>query len=104
MFWPSDFLLITLFAIHSVAATPEPEPATRPITARELYNAGTGKLRDGKLEEAQDLLRAAAQRNDDAIMPSAVYNLGHARYEIGERELLKTLASPQGNEVPTRAT
>jgi tetratricopeptide (TPR) repeat protein len=101
---PALMVLITLLCIRgATAATPETESDPRPRTALELYNAGTARLREKKLEEAQDLLRSAAQANDESVLPSAVYNLGHARYEIGDRELIKTLMSPDLNEVPKRA-
>lgn len=75
-----------------------------PRTARELYNEGTQKLRDGKLEEAQTLLHAAAVKNETAVLPDAVFNLGHARFEAGDRELKKLIAGgPQLRDTAERA-
>lgn len=75
----------------------------RPQTPREWYNAGTEQLREGNLEAARDSLRAAVGSNHDQVMPAALYNLGHVRYEIGERELQKILRDPSSVERPRNA-
>jgi len=90
--------LIAGFSRATFAASARP-----PETARELYNAGTKKLREGKLVEAQDLLRSAAGRNDESIVPSAVYNLGHARYEFGDQELKRMMGDPKSQQLTQRA-
>jgi hypothetical protein len=90
-----------LFASSAAIAAATNEPASPPPeTPRELYNAGTVKLRDGKLEEAQDLLRAAAASNNSSVAPAAVFNLGHARYASGDRDLQKQMKSPKWQEAP----
>src|SRR5882762_7423405 len=42
-----------------------PEPA--PITSREFFNAGSRKLREGKLREAEAFLQGALSRQDGRV-------------------------------------
>ena len=75
----------------------------QPKGARELYDAGTARLREGRFQEAQDLLRAAAASNDKVVVPSAVFNLAHARYDAGDQELQRMLNRSQLRDIPGRA-
>jgi hypothetical protein len=61
-------------------------------------------LREGKLEEARDSLRGAVATNDEDIMPVALFNLGHARYQIGAKDLKRLLSGPQAQDAAERAT
>lgn len=73
------------------AAVMKPEvPEKTPETAREFFNAGTGKLREGKWREAEGHLLSSLTTQDERVQPDALYNLGHARYELGKEELKKS--------------
>ncbi len=56
---------------------------------REIYNAGTQQLEQGKLREAEQLLESALARQAEALQPHALYNLGHVRFRQGLEELKK---------------
>jgi tetratricopeptide (TPR) repeat protein len=77
-----------LVAVAEGAAPVSPEPAP-PTTPREFYNAGTRKLREGKLREAEPLLESALGSQQDSLQPVALYNLGHVRFGQGLEELKK---------------
>jgi Ca-activated chloride channel homolog len=62
-----------------------------PITARDFFNAGTTKLKEGKLKEAEALLETALAKQSEATQPNALYNLGHIRYSEGIEELKKSM-------------
>jgi hypothetical protein len=89
-----------LIAAAGGTAPKAPEPAP-PTTPREFYNAGTLKLREGKLREAEPLLESALASQQQSLQPVALYNLGLVRFNQGVEELKKgppgrpTLASGQ---------
>jgi len=92
-------------AIGSTAiafATPAPEPPP-PSTPREEFNAGTHKLRDGKLQEAESLLETALASQDQRLQPPALYNLGHVRFAQGIEQLKKTGPAGQAAGAGQRA-
>lgn len=64
-----------------------------PKTAREFFNAGTAKLKEGKLKEAEALLETALAKQSEQIQPNALYNLGHIRYDEGLEELKKSMSA-----------
>jgi hypothetical protein len=68
-------------------------PEIRPQTARGFYNAGTEKLRVGKLDDAEVLLESSLAKQDGRVQPAALFNLGHVRFAQGAEELKK---SPDG--------
>lgn len=78
------------------ATSPVPAPPA-PVTARGFYNSGVQQLAAGKLTEAEAMFQSALARQDEAVRAPALYNLGHARFELGREELKK--APPAG---PTR--
>jgi len=83
------FLL--LVALTAVAATPvanAPDSAA-PANPREFFNAGTQKLREGKLREAEAFLESALSSQVERLQPPALYNLGHVRFAQGAEELKK---------------
>jgi tetratricopeptide (TPR) repeat protein len=89
---------------------PESCPAaeTALLSPRESYNAGTAKLREGKLREAEAALQAAVAGELEALQPRALYNLGHVRFRQGA-EALKESAGPdalpaQGGAAAARGT
>jgi TolA-binding protein len=75
-------------AITNAPAEREPEP----VTARELFNAGTRNLSQGKLREAEALLQSSLARQEPKFQPPALYNLGHVRFGQGKEELKKSLS------------
>jgi uncharacterized phage infection (PIP) family protein YhgE len=56
-------------------------------TPRQSYNAGTAKLKQGKLPEAEGLLFSAAASQQTAIQSKAIYNLGQVRFRMGVEAL-----------------
>src|ERR1041385_2693899 len=64
-----------------------------PVTARDFFNAGTERLRAGKLKEAEAFLETALAKQSDSIQPNALYNLGHTRYGEGLEELKKSMSA-----------
>lgn len=85
----TPLLSATNDATNTAALTP---PTPVPDTARGLYNAGTQKLDEGKLDDAEMLLQAALGKQDESLQPTALYNLGHVRFDQGAKELRKTPA------------
>lgn len=75
-------------ALAAAAPAPAPEPAT-PVTPREFFNAGTQKLHDGKLREAEAYFESALSSQEARFQPPALYNLGHVRFAQGVEELKK---------------
>lgn len=61
-----------------------------PSTPREFFNAGTEKLRAGKLREAEAFLESSLSSQIARLQPSTLYNLGWVRYGQGAEELKKT--------------
>ena len=78
-------VLCLLLATTAFPASSESE-ATNP---RQLYNAGTQKLRDGMLPEAEASLEKALASQNELVQPPALYNLGHVRFGLGLAELKK---------------
>lgn len=74
------------------------EPA--PETAREFFNAGTRRLREGKLREAEGFFQSALAQQDERYQAATLHNLGHVRYEQGAEELKK---SPEAQAALQRA-
>ena len=84
----SVFVLLALPALANTPATPVPEPVP-PSTPREFFNAGTQKLHEGKLREAEAFLESSLASQDERLEPPALYNLGHVRFRLGTEELKK---------------
>jgi hypothetical protein len=95
----SVLVAVSLFAAdsnsNSVAQTNAPAVVSDkpPVTSRDFFNAGTRRLRDGKLREAEASLQAALARQDERVQPASLYNLGHVRFAQGVEELKKSLAA-----------
>ena len=80
---------LTLFVVRAtppVGKVPEPPP---PSTPREFFNAGTQKLQQGKLREAESFFESALASQLPNLQPTALYNLGHTRFGQGAEELKK---------------
>lgn len=73
---------------------------TAPETAREYFNTGTRRLREGRWREAEGFLLGSLNAQDDRTQAPALYNLGHVRYELGKEELKK---SPDAGAAAQRA-
>lgn len=58
-----------------------------PRSARDLYNDGLAKMKEGDLKEAESLLRTAAASGADFVLNPALYNLGHVRFSQGKETL-----------------
>jgi len=88
-------------ATNSVVATNQiakPEPVLK--TARDYFQAGTARLQEGKLREAEGYLQSALTLQEQRAQPATVYNLGHVRYQMGIEELKK---SPDATAAAQRA-
>lgn len=82
------------------AASPEPntssktnsnaKPESAPSNPREFFNAGTEKLRVGKLRESEAYLETALSSQIARLQPPSLYNLGLVRFGQGSEELKKT--------------
>jgi len=92
VFLPLD---LSAAASNSVAQTNARAvvPEKAPVTARDFFNAGTRRLGDGKLREAEASLQAALAKQDERVQPASLYNLGHVRFAQGLEELKKSLAA-----------
>ena len=80
---------LALFSVRAkppVAKAPEPPP---PSTPREFFNAGTQKLQQGKLREAESYFESALASQLAKLQPPSLYNLGHTRFGLGVEELKK---------------
>jgi tetratricopeptide (TPR) repeat protein len=83
-------LALALAVMGVAGAVPGNSPESEPPSApREFFNAGTQQLRNGKLREAEASLEAALASQVTALQPSALFNLGHVRYEQGAEQLKK---------------
>jgi tetratricopeptide (TPR) repeat protein len=63
--------------------------STQPFTDRDAYNQGTAKLREGDFTAAEMLLYSAVTGNNEQVQPTALYNLGLARFALGVEALEK---------------
>jgi len=73
-------------------------------TPRQLYNEGTARLREGKLREAESRLQSAVATQDERVQVAALYNLGHVRFQDGEKDRTNAPASKPVREATDRAT
>src|SRR5215471_18634340 len=82
-------VLVSLLALLSTAGN-NPDSGSgvpAPQTPREFFNAGTQKLREGKLREAEALFESALAAQNEQLQPQTMFNLGHVRYDQGVEEL-----------------
>src|SRR5258706_12475198 len=88
-------LLTLAAAALTVAASPDAPGPGVSSTPRDFFNAGTQKLREGSLREAETLLESVLASPRERLQPPALYNLGHVRFGQGAEELKKSpLAAP----------
>ena len=64
----------------------EAPAAAPPVTPRQFFNAGTQKLSEGKLREAEAFLESTLASQQARLQPPALYNLGHVRFRQGTEE------------------
>ena len=64
-------------------------PEKTPENAREFFNAGTRRLREGKLREAESFFQSALSHQEVRWQAPTLHNLGHVRYQQGAEELKK---------------
>jgi tetratricopeptide (TPR) repeat protein len=99
-------LCISMQQSHLSAAAPEPNTSSKtnsnaqpelppPSSPREFFNAGTEKLRAGKLREAETFLESALSSQIARLQPPSLYNLGCVRFGQGTEELKKTPPAAQ---------
>lgn len=89
-------IVSTALAESSATTAPAPNP---PATPRDFFNAGTVKLREGKLKEAEAFFESALAAQRESLQPPALYNLGHVRFGQGVEELKK---GPAGRSTAAR--
>ena len=83
--------LLLTFSVAGFAAD-APPPGLEPIapsSPREFFNAGTQKLREQKLREAEAFLESVLASQREHLQSPALYNLGHVRFGQGTNELKK---------------
>ncbi len=68
-------------------------PEKTPENAREFFNAGTRRLREGKLREAESFFQSALSQQEVRWQAPTLHNLGHVRYQQGAEELKVTRGS-----------
>ena len=89
-------VLLAGLALAAAAPPQSPEPAP-PATPRDFFNAGTQKLREGKLREAEAFLESAVASQAERLQPRSLFNLGHVRFGQGIEELKKGPAATPAN-------
>ncbi len=96
-----SILLLTVGTVTraTVQQASTSETVAPPSTPQELFNAGTRKLRAGKLREAEAFLESSLSSQSERLQPFALYNLGHVRFGQGVEELKK---GPSGRQVAAR--
>lgn len=67
---------------------------------REIYNEGTRKLREGKLNEAEAILQNAVASQNAGVQAEALYNLGEARFQQGMQEYTN---APDGRPIVAKS-
>jgi|GEM_PF-568681 len=71
------------------AALAAPAPAPTPQGSVSTYNAGTDAYRKKDFAAARDRFQGATHTTDTAVQSDAYYDLGNARYRLGQASLAK---------------
>ncbi len=66
-----------------LGAVEKPAEDLNKFDARTLHNLGTQRLAQGDLNGAEEALKASLAKDQDAIRPPALHNLGHVRFGKG---------------------
>lgn len=93
---------LCIFALQASAASEQPDNNT--TSPRQLYNDGTQKLHDGKLQEAEACLQSAVASQETRVQGPALYNLGETRFRQGVQELKKAPTPKAMSDVSKRAS
>jgi tetratricopeptide (TPR) repeat protein len=96
---PKISLLIAGLMVLAAGARAADADGEKTASPLQLYNDGTQKLSDGKLQEAEACLQGAVASQNERIQPPALYNLGEVRFREGAEEFKK---GPKSQ--PTAAT
>ncbi len=75
--------------LYGATASRNAPDTPAPASPREFFNAGTLKLHEGKLREAEAFFESALASQNERLQPPAMYNLGHVRFKQGVEELKK---------------
>jgi len=104
--WAAFTLLLLIVNAASAASSSNSVPAetTPPSTPREFFNAGTEKLQEGKLREAEAFLESALSSQVERLQPATLYNLGHVRFQQGVEELKKGPSAEKASARGRRAS
>ena len=81
----SPGLIFLALSFGATLCTGQPDPQS----PRQLYNEGTLYFNQGKLREAETSLESAVASQNRKVQPTALYNLGHVRFQQGAVELKK---------------
>ncbi len=84
-----QFVLPLALALGGRALAADETNAVAPATGRDFYNAGTKLLAGKKYADAEKMFQSALAAQDEKVQPSALYNLGHARFDEGAGLLKK---------------
>jgi tetratricopeptide (TPR) repeat protein len=95
--WPHILFCLCL----GITADAQDHARSSSAGLRNNFNAAAAKLREGKLRETESLLEGVLASQDESLRPSALYNLGHARFAMGIEELKK---SEQGRPTAARGS
>jgi hypothetical protein len=103
--WPGPVLLALLLAAGIPLLIAAGGSVARDDTdehpgPREIYNEGTRKLRDGKLNEAEAVLESAVKTQNQGVQALALYNLGEVRFKQGMQEYTN---APDGKAVAAKS-
>jgi Ca-activated chloride channel family protein len=95
---PTALIFLALLLSSSARAATETNFPS-PVTARDFYNAGTRQLAAKHFDDAEKMLRSSLAAQDERVQPTALYNLGHARF-AGGLELLEK--GPDAQKISSR--
>lgn len=94
-----NFAFLILHLAHTTNAVAQTNssvarmaPEREPKNAREFFNAGTRRLNENKLREAEGFFQTALRLQDVPAQAPTLYNLGHVRYALGAEELKRSPA------------
>lgn len=80
---------VCLSGFSAAPAPSEGSEAVPAATPREFFNAGTRKLQEHQLREAEALFESTLASQEERLQPPALFNLGHVRFGQGLEELKK---------------
>jgi tetratricopeptide (TPR) repeat protein len=87
--WRTLGSLVLAGLVVAASSPPSSQEPAAPSTPRDFFNAGTQKLREGKLREAEAFFESALASQSERLQAPLLYNLGHVRFGQGIEELKK---------------